>query len=84
MVLRQTKGGVLPEQLVTGYLYRKPGDEWDGSIVQIVARVDDPNALVAFGCSFFIWWPERNEVRLAESVELHPWFDFDNPGVQGR
>lgn len=77
------RGGV-PEQLVTGYLYVNPGDAWDGKIVQIVARVDDPNAFIVFGCAFFVWFPEANEVKLAESTQLHPWFDFDNLGVQKR
>jgi hypothetical protein len=80
----RTERGEVPDQLVTGYVFAKPGDDWDGTIVQIIARVDDPNALVVFGCAFFIWFAERNEVKIAESTELHPWFDFDNLGVQKR
>jgi hypothetical protein len=65
-------------------VFSKPGDPRDGTIVQIIARVDDPEAFVAFGCSFFVWFPQENEVKLAESTELHPWFDFDNLGLEQR
>ena len=61
------------EELVDGFKYSKPGDDRDGEIVHVLARVKNEEALAAYGCSFFIAFRD-GEVILASAYQLHPWF----------
>lgn len=58
---------------VDGFKYNNPGNEHDGEVCQIVARVRDLQVLDTFGPAFFVRFMNA-EVGLATASILSPWF----------